>query len=143
MNRFGRFSLALLGVTAITGYTIAFTTLAKAHETHHYPQLAGWAEEQVLTREAGQRFACHVFEKTNASCFCCHGSEIVKTKFRLVQGTGPYPEDAYEWLDPRTGNWARVPDDTIHWDEPTPTKEAVIFVLGGKVRCFFPGETGG
>ena len=68
-------------------------------------------------RAAGQRFACQVFDKKNASCYCCHDSEIVKTKFRLVEGEGAYPEDGYEWLNSKTGKWERVPDDTIHWDE--------------------------
>jgi hypothetical protein len=107
------------------------------HNPADHPQLSPWAEQQVLTPEAGQRLGCGDFDKKNRSCFCCDGSEIVKTKFRLVQGTGPYPEDAYDWLNPTTGKWDRVPDDTIHWGETTPTNEAVIFILGALSVAFF------
>jgi len=91
---------------------------ARAHDPAHHPQLAGWAEEQILTPEAGKRFACVEFSKTNNSCFCCHGSEIVKSKFRLVEVQGEYPEDGWEFLNPQTLKWERIEDDVIHWDEP-------------------------
>lgn len=122
-----------------------FCCSAQAHDMMlvENKDLGTWPQEQILTPEAGVRFACHNFEKQNPSCYCCHNSEIVRTKFRLIQGDGPYPEDGYEWLDPKTGKWARVPDYAIHWGETTPTKEAVIFILSGVVRCFFPGDTGG
>lgn len=114
------------------------------HDTSEHPALAGWAEEQLITPEAraSKRFACPEFEKTNNSCYCCHGSEIVKTKFRPVKGD-KVDEDGWEWMNPKNGRWQVVPNDVIHWDEPTPTGEAVIFVLSGDVRCFFPPQDGG
>ncbi len=137
MTRFGTWAFGLHGL-------IACCAFAHAHDAHQHPSLVGWAEEQILTPEAGKRFACPEFSKTNNSCYCCHGSEIVKTKFRPIEVEGiPYPQDGWQWLNPATNEWEQIPDDIIHWGEPTPTREAVLFVFGGKKRCFFPPDGGG
>lgn len=120
---------------------------AQAHDEHDYgPEYNEWAKKQLVTPEAGRtRFGCAKYEPNNNSCFCCNKSEIVKTKFRLVEVEGErYPVEGWEWLVPGTNIWRRVPRDIIHWDEPTPTKEGVLFLLNGTERCFFPPqETGG
>jgi hypothetical protein len=50
-------------------------------------------------------------------------------------------DDGWEWLNPRNDTWQRVPDDIIHWGEPTPDGQAVAFeypIGSGQLRCFFP-----
>lgn len=129
-------------VMAFVAVLIGLSSIALAHDPSHHPQLAGWAEEQLLTPEAGQRFACREMSRDNNSCFCCHGSEIVKSHFRLVEA-GDHPQDGWEWLNPDTRRWERIENDIIHWDEPTPTGEAVLFRLAGKNRCFYPPNGSG
>jgi len=98
----------------------------------------GWADKQLVMPAARSRFLC----SPQATCSCCDGAEIVKTKFRVASNA----RDAWDWLNPITNKWERVPDDIIHWDEPTPDKQGVAFeypVGSGILRCFFPPQDGG
>lgn len=120
---------------------------AQAHDPSHHPALAGWADEQDVMPEARPRF-CENLAAGNR-CSCCNGAEIVRGKFRLSVENGPdgFPYEQWDWLNPNTNRWQPVPDDIIHWDEPTPDKQAVAFeypIGSGVLRCFFPPqETGG
>jgi hypothetical protein len=101
----------------------------------------GWADQQDVMPAARVRMGC-IPDPSKGRCSCCNGAEIVKTKFRVA---GDY-SDAWDWLNPRTQKWERVPDDIIHWDEPTPDKQGVAFeypIGSGKLRCFFPPQEGG
>jgi hypothetical protein len=99
-----------------------------------------WAEKQQVMPRAWLRLGCSDPDlyPTNG-CSCCNNADIVRTKFRVAEDAS----DAWDWFNPQPQEWQRVPDDVIHWDEPTPTKEAVIFVNGGRVLCFFPPQNGG
>jgi hypothetical protein len=126
-------------------FLLAFTMLAfalcgaKAHDHDAYSaQYNEWAAKQLVTPEAGKRMACGEFSAQNASCYCCHKSEVVKTKFRVAEDN----DDAWDWQVPGTNIWRRVPADVIHWGEETPSKE-VLFLLNGVERCFFPPQDGG
>lgn len=138
MTKVGKWALALHGATALIGWTIAFSTLAKAHDPDSHSTLAGWAEEQQVMPAAKSRFSC---DPNGGSCSCCNGAEIVRGKFRLVDG-----DEAWDWLNPKTNQWQRVPEDIIHWGEPTPDKQAVAFeypIGSGILRCFFPAQSDG
>jgi hypothetical protein len=67
------------------------------------------------------------------SLFCCGEADIVKTKFKVVNTGGPYPEDQwYAWLNV---SWTLVPPEKI-LEEYAPNGEAFLFVLIGTIQCF-------
>ncbi len=86
-----------------------------------------WYRTRRLTPEANKRFGFWS---------CCDHSDVVKTRFR-VSAAG----DEWWWLEGET--WQRVPADIIHWGERTPTGEPILFAVGGKPTCFFPGGSDG
>ena len=98
----------------------------------------GWAGKQEVMPAARPRFC----QPATMNCSCCNGADIVKTQFRVSKKVGPsgYPEDEWWFLNRITNKWDKVPDDIIHWDEPTPTGEAVLFIYMSQVRCFFPPQ---
>lgn len=133
-------------------YTLMVTlvlTKVRAHDAHDHPILTGWAEDQQVMPQARGRFACvdpALFPLS--TCSCCNGAEIVRGKFRLSVEDGPdgYPFEEWEWLNPKTNKWQLVPEDIIHWGEPTPDKRAVAFeypIGSGVLRCFFPPQEAG
>jgi hypothetical protein len=69
---------------------------------------------------------------------CCNQSEVVHTRFRVNRTSY---EDEWWWLDGNT--WRQVPSDTIHWNDPTPDGQPVLFIYQGQPTCFYPGDTGG
>jgi hypothetical protein len=67
------------------------------------------------------------------SLFCCGEADIVKTKFKVENTGGRYPEDQwYAWLD---GSWVRIPSEKI-LSEFAPNGEAFLFMLAGTIQCF-------
>lgn len=133
-----RIWLAALWLTGILCFTLAFST-AKAEDQWADSPYKGWADLQQVMPEARYRFNCG---QPPQSCSCCNGAEIVKTKFRVAGNHN----DAWDWLNPKTNQWERVPDDIIHWGAPTPDKQAVLFeypIGSGTPRCFFPPQAEG
>ena len=64
---------------------------------------------------------------------CCGQADIVKTKFKVENTGGPYPEDRwYAWL---YESWVPIPPATI-LQEYAPNGEAFLFVVAGTIRCF-------
>lgn len=56
---------------------------------------------------------------------CCGPGDIVKTKFKVEQGTGPHADDVwYAWLN---GGWERIPASKIVPDF-APDGQAYLFV---------------
>lgn len=104
---------------------LAMVIHARAHApgTPH----ADWYNTRQLTPAAQERFG---FKS------CCAHADVVKARFK-VSGSG---ND--EWWWEKDGQWDRVPADIIHWNEDTPDGQPVLFAVGGKPVCFFPG-TGG
>lgn len=128
------------------GMGLAFSIVsALSHEAHQHPSLVGWAEEQMVTPEYGRnRGICPEQDPNNVQCKCCNESEIPKAEYRV--STGAIDERGYpkeEWWYKREGSdqWRMVPEDVIHWGEHAPDGQPVLFLLGGKERCFFPGRT--
>lgn len=139
-------------IYAALALLILFGSDARSHDAHEHPELTGWAEEQIVTPEYGKRMGCA--EPSNAtlptgrrnnSCYCCDKSEVLDgkdTEFHLSKDRTDergYALDEW-WYKPKDGEWKRIPDDTIHWDEHSPTGEPILFMFDGKERCFFPAE---
>lgn len=125
-----------LGIIFVVAILVAMLSLLRGAraEEHNHGVLEGWAQRQNVMPAARLRVGC-----TTDNCTCCAGADIVQSKFRVAKDRS----DAWDWVNPVTNRWERVPDDIIHWDEPTPTKEAVMFVYQGTPRCFFPPQDGG
>jgi hypothetical protein len=67
------------------------------------------------------------------SLFCCGEADIVKTRFRVENTGGRYPEDRwYAWLN---DTWTPIPPEKI-LQEYAPNGEAFLFVLAGTIQCF-------
>jgi len=67
------------------------------------------------------------------SLFCCGEADIVKTKFKVENNGGRYPEDRwYAWLN---GSWTPIPPEKV-LQEYAPNGEAFLFVLAGTIQCF-------
>ena len=67
------------------------------------------------------------------SLFCCGEADIVRTKFKVENAGGRYPEDRwYAWLDDA---WTLIPPEKI-LDEHAPNGEAFLFVLACAIQCF-------
>jgi hypothetical protein len=64
---------------------------------------------------------------------CCGDADIVKTKFKVENTGGPYPEDRwYAWLNE---SWTPIPPEKI-LQEYSPNGEAYLFVNAGFILCF-------
>lgn len=143
--------------TIIAWLTLAVISVSYAHDPGQHPQLVGWAEEQLITKQHGARYGgttgpvCPVPDVKNVQCLCCKDSEIVKAEYRLSKKLDlrGYPIDEYWYKrsgeDPRTGKeyeWKLIPDDVVHWNEHAPDGQPTLFIIGGNIeRCFFPGVT--
>ena len=64
---------------------------------------------------------------------CCGEADIIKTKFKVENTGGPYPEDRwYAWLNE---TWTPIPSAKI-LQEYAPNGEAFLFVIAGTILCF-------
>jgi hypothetical protein len=73
------------------------------------------------------------FDDVGVNQSCCGQADIVKTKFKVENTGGPYPEDRwYAWL---YESWMPIPPETI-LQEYAPNGEAFLFVFAGTIRCF-------
>jgi hypothetical protein len=92
-----------------------------------------WYKSQKINPAARQRMG-------HAWSSCCERGEVFRTKFR--GGDGPHGSD--EWWYLKNGQWKRIPDDVIHWDEHAPDKRPTLFLFNGNGEelCFYPGEDG-
>lgn len=146
-NRWGGWVIA--GCAVIWAYLFVLGA-ARAHDPGQHPQLAGWAEEQLITRQHGARYGgttgpvCPVPDVNNVQCLCCKGSEIVKAEYRLSKRLDErgYPIDEYWYKRAGSDEWKLIPDDVVHWNEHAPDGQPTLFIIGGTIeRCFFPGVT--
>jgi hypothetical protein len=130
--------ISLLVAVAIIGAAIILLAfpVRKVTAQHDHGPLEGWAQQQQVMPAARTRVGC---ESPTSNCSCCSGPDIVRTKFRVAKDRS----DAWDWLNPATNRYERVPDDIIHWGAPTPTREGLMFVYQDKPRCFFPPQDGG
>lgn len=92
---------------------------------------SAWYEAQQINPEAQVRLG--VSWKS-----CCAHSDVVKTRFRVNRDTA---DDEWFWLDGNT--WRPISPDIVHWNDPTPDRQPVLFVYSGKPTCFYPGDSGG
>jgi hypothetical protein len=73
------------------------------------------------------------------SLYCCGIADIVKTKFKVENTGGQYPEDNwYAWLD---SSWVRIPPEKIV-KEYAPNGQPYLFMLGGTIQCFVRPQGG-
>lgn len=118
-------------ILLVLSVAIVLASLAHARWKPEYADLPqsvrDWYRTRELTPEAQKRFGFRS---------CCDHSDVVKTRFR-VSAAG----DEWWWLDGET--WKRVPADIIHWGVRTPTGAPVMFAVGGRPTCFFPGGSDG
>ena len=124
----------VVAVAIIVLFALVLSAVAWDNTSPYY----GWADKQLVMPAARPRFSCGA----DSTCSCCNGAEIIKTRFRVALDAS----DAWDWLNPLKNKWERVPSDIIHWGEPTPDKQAVMFVypIGSDTpRCFFPPQEGG
>jgi hypothetical protein len=71
--------------------------------------------------------------RDHKSLFCCGAADIVKTKFKVENGGGQYPEDVwYAWLN---NKWTRIPPEKIVQDF-APDEQAHLFMLANTIQCF-------
>lgn len=108
-----------------------FATNVKAEWDGTKGPNSAWYEAQQINPEAQLRLG--VSWKS-----CCNHSDVVKTRFRVDRTTA---EDQWWYLDGNT--WRLVPADIIHWNDPTPDGQPVLFAYTGIPTCFYPGDTGG
>lgn len=90
-----------------------------------------WYEQQKINPEAQARLGI-------AWSSCCNHADVFKTRFRVNRDTA---EDEWWYLDENT--WRLVPSDIVHWNDPTPDGQPVLFIYQGTPTCFYPGESGG
>lgn len=125
----------LLYGTATICLLVLSHALSKAEWKPEYAQapqhVRDWYKAQELNPEAKVRLG--VSWKS-----CCEHSDVVKTRFRVDRSTA---DDQWFYLDGNT--WRQVPADIIHWNDPTPDGQPVLFVYSGMPTCFYPGDTGG
>ncbi len=74
------------------------------------------------------------------SLYCCGAADVVKTKFKVENAGGPYPEDTwYAWLNDA---WVRIPPEKIVKDH-APDGMPYLFLLAGTIQCFVRPKGGG
>jgi hypothetical protein len=73
------------------------------------------------------------------SLSCCGAGDTVKTKFKVENTGGQYPEDVwYAWLN---DSWVRIPPEKIVKDF-SPTGEPYLFLMAETIQCFVPPKGG-
>ena len=107
---------------------LSFMTIVLAHWKPEYAQLPQATQDWYATRELTQAAQLKFHFKS-----CCNHSDVVNAQFRVSKTTG---ND--EWFWRNRGQWLRIPDDIIHWDEHAPDGNAVMFAIGDEPTCFFP-----
>ena len=100
----------------------------KPEYANNSPEVQAWYRNAQLTPEAQKRFP---FKS------CCEKADVVKTQFRVNK-----TDARDEWYWQRNGEWRRIPDDVIHWNETAPGGQATLFVIGDKEACFWPPDGG-
>lgn len=120
--------IALMGVTALGFLLPLAAPVAIGQQIDRYantdPAVREWYRTRTLTPQAEKRIG---FKS------CCDAGDVVHTRFRA---------EGDQWLWLKDGQWEIVPSDIIHWGDVTPTGEPVLFAVGGKPVCFFPGAGG-
>lgn len=110
---------ATLAVTAL----LARSADGVAHDGLHKSWLEG------LQRPDNDR---HPYRDPKSQ-FCCGEADIVRTKFKVENTGGRYPEDRwYAWLNE---SWTLIPPEKI-LEEHAPNGEAFLFLLAGTIQCF-------
>ena len=67
------------------------------------------------------------------SLSCCGAADVVRTKFRVENNGGQYPEDTwFAWLNE---SWTRIPNEKIVKDH-APNGQPYLFMLAGTIQCF-------
>lgn len=126
-NRFIIFALGF-----VLGYMLG-SSPAHSRWKPEYAQLPqatqDWYQAQKIMPNAQHRFTY---------TRCCDGADLVKTQFRVNKTNG---NDQW-YYQKEDGTWKKVPDDIIHWEEPTPDGQAVLFVFEGVETCFYPPLSG-
>jgi hypothetical protein len=120
--------VALLGATA-AGFMLPLAlSVAIGQQIDRYantdPAVREWYRTRTLTPAAEKRIG---FKS------CCDAGDVVRTRFRA---------DGDQWFWLNGDRWQLVPSDIIHWGEVTPTGQPILFAVGGKEVCFFPGAGG-
>jgi hypothetical protein len=126
-----RLTAGLCAAALAASSLIELPTIGSAHDGAHKE----WLES--LMRPDNDRHPERQFDPK--SLFCCGEADIVKTKFKVENTGGPYPEDRwYAWLHDA---WTPIPPEKI-LHEHSPNGEAFLFVLAGTIQCFVPPKGG-
>ena len=116
---------AALAVTAIFALLLALPANCVAHDGPHKK----WLES--LQRPDNDLNPQRRLDPK--SLFCCGEADIVRTKFKVENTGGRYPEDRwYAWLDE---TWTLIPPEKI-LKEHAPNGEAFLFLVAGTIQCF-------
>jgi len=108
-----------------TAIFLGLQTIGLAHDGPHRE----WLES--LMRPDNDRHPERQHDRK--SLFCCGEADIVKTKFKVENTGGRYPDDHwYAWL---SDAWTLIPPEKI-LQEYAPDGEAYLFVLAGTIQCF-------
>lgn len=122
--------MVVLLIMALGKY-LFFTSSAHARYKIEYDNMPAetqeWYRTRKLTPEASRRLGYQS---------CCEDADVVDTQFRVDTVDG---HDTWFYKD-NYGDWKKVPEDIIHWDEPAPGGQPVLFKHAGSEVCFFPPQ---
>ena len=121
----------LVAAVSAAAVHLALLTNGVAHDGPHKE----WLES--LQRPDNDRHPSR--QSDRKSLFCCGEADIVKTKFKVENTGGSYPED--QWYALLNGSWTLIPPEKI-LKEHAPNGEAFLFVLAGTIQCFVPPKGG-
>lgn len=132
MDSIGRWALAAMAAVAVLGWSVAFTTLANAHDPSQ-PH-SEWYKNQKINPEARPRLNVPFTS-------CCDESDHFKTRFRVLNDGSKYGTETYEYLAGE--KWKVISPDIIK-RAPTPDGQPVLFIhkTTGKELCFIIDEGG-
>lgn len=134
-------ALLLMALTLLAFTPLLISSRVLGHDDGHpvVTPMDEWAIKQQVMPAARKRMSC---QEMPVSCSCCNGAEIVRPKYRVANDK----RDAWDWFNTFKGKWERIPDDIVHWGQPTPDKRAVLFLYPAGTdnpRCFFPPQQEG
>ena len=86
-----------------------------------------WYQTRTLTPKAEERLHIHG---------CCDNADVVDTEFKSEKDPNGW-HDIWYYKGPN-GDFIKVPEDIIHWDEHAPGGKPVLFMYHGQESCFFP-----
>jgi hypothetical protein len=87
----------------------------------------------ALERPDNDKYPSRRLPSTHSSLLCCTDQDAVKVKYRVEQGSGPYPQDVwYVWFNDA---WTKVDEEKIS-PQYAPSGQAYIFILGNSIQCF-------